>query len=142
MAPPVRGSSAANTLAFLTVFYALLGGAELLAPRRACRDGLAGPLTTAGATPDALCTAIEANPAAQLIFFGLAKYHVFFAAVAAHALARGDAAHIRNVLFLNALNFAADDAWAAAHLRWIGAGPVVLIPQAVLAAWLAWLALS
>ena len=130
------------TLYFLTGFYALLGGMELLAPSRACREGLAGPLTAAGATPDFMCSAIEANPAANLIFFGLAKYHVLFAAINAHALVRGDAAHRRAVLGLSALNFAADDAWAAVHLHWISAGPVVLLPQAALVAWLVWLAVK
>ena len=113
---------------------------ELLHPGRACREGLAGPLTAAGASPAAMCTSIEGNPAAQLIFFGLAKYHLLFALIAAFTLARGDTALRRVVLGLNALNFAADDAWAAMHLKWISAGPFVLLPQAALVAWLLWLA--
>ena len=144
MAPASQAGDAAatRTLAFLVCFYALLGGLELLAPGRACREGLAGPLTAAGATPDAMCADIERNPAAQLILFGLGKYHVLFSVIAAVALARGDAATRHAVLLLNAINFACDDSWAAMHLRWIGAGPAVLIPQALLAAWLAYLALG
>ena len=84
-----------------------------------------------------LCAGIAANPAATLILFGLAKYHLLFAAIAAWAAAgAGGAAGTRAALWLSAANFAADDVWAAAHLRWIGAGPVVLLPQAALVAWL------
>jgi hypothetical protein len=129
-------------LAFLSFFYAMLGGMELLFPAAACRDGLAGPLTSAGATPDAMCQGIESNPAAQLIFFGLAKYHVLMGAITVYALQRGDGETSRAALLLSAINFAADDSWAAAHLRWIGAGPVVLLPQALLAAGLAYVALG
>ena len=129
-------------LAFLSCFYALLGGMELLSPAAACRDGLAGPLTAAGATPDAMCQGIESNPAAQLIFFGLAKYHVLMSAASVYALRRGDGETARAALLLSAINFAADDSWAAAHMRWIGAGPVVLLPQALLAAGLAYVALG
>ena len=125
------------TLAFLVFFYALLGGMEVLAPSRACREGMAGPLTAASATPAAMCEEIERNPAAQLIFFGLKKYHVLFAAIAGYALWRSDRTTTRAILALNAVNFAADDSWAAAHLQWIGAGPAVLVPQALLAVWLA-----
>ena len=149
MAPPPPSAAALpvtraawRMLAFLCAFYALLGGMEVLAPARACREGLAGPLTTAGASAEAMCADIEANPAANLIFFGLAKYHLLMAAVAAAALRRGDGPTTRAVLLLSAVNFAADDAWAAAHLRWIGAGPAVLLPQALLAAAIAYIALG
>lgn len=134
--------SVAYTLGFLCAFYALLGGLELLAPLRACVEGLAGPLTATGLSPEAMCAPLLASPAGNLVLFGLGKYHALFSIIAGHALVIGDATHRRTVLALNAINFVLDDSWAAAHLHWISAGPVVLIPQAILVAWLTWLAVQ
>ena len=61
------------TLYFHLAFFTALGTMELLLPGPACREGLAGPLTNAGTTVEDMCVAIEGNPAAQLILFGLAK---------------------------------------------------------------------
>ena len=133
--------TATYTLQFHVVFYALLGIAELIYPWTACPHGLAGPLTRAGRSPHDLCTELEANPAANLIMYGLAKYHILFSVISTWALLQDGIAQ-RYVLGLNAINFAADDSWAAAHLHWIGGGPLVLIPQALLVAWDAYLAMS
>ena len=130
------------TLFFLVGFYGLLGGLELLAPQTACQNGLAGPLTAAGSTPKEMCSPLHTSPAGQLVLFGLGKYHALFSVIAAHALLIGTPGHIRAVLLLNAINFAMDDAWAAVHVGWIKEGPVVLIPQAALVAWLLWLSVA
>lgn len=132
----------AYTLAFLCLFYALLGGMELVAPLRACIDGLAGPLTGTGSSPEAMCAPLRDSPAGQLVIFGLGKYHALFSVIALHALVQGDNSQRQIVLALNAINFALDDAWAAVHLHWINAGPLVLLPQAALVVWLVWLATS
>jgi hypothetical protein len=42
---------------------------------------------------------------------------------------------LRRGVVLHGINFLCDDSWAALHLGWIGAGPVALIPQAVLLSW-------
>ncbi len=128
-----------NTLIFLCCFYSLLGGMELLLPQRACQDGLAGPLTATGTSPELMCAPVLASPAGKLVLFGLGKYHAIFAAIAAHAVFTVHPAHSRLVLALNALNFSCDVAWAAWHINWISVGPIALLPQAALVAWLTWL---
>ena len=134
-------SAASVTLALHTLFFTGLSGVELLAPSTACVDGLAGPLVSAGAPPQDMCRDIDSNPAAQLIFFGLTKYHLLFGCISAFAWLKC-AAHpvlattVRGaVLVVLGVNFAFDDAWAALHLSWLGGNALLLLPQALVAAW-------
>jgi hypothetical protein len=71
----------------------MLSTSEFFTPKKVCREGLAGPLTETGFTIDEMCNSIENNPAAQLIFFGLAKYHALFCLISIYA-ARTDSSNI------------------------------------------------
>jgi hypothetical protein len=125
-----------RTLVFHVVFFAALGGTELLAPSAACVDGLAGPLSTAGVPVVDMCSALLSNPAGNLVLFGLAKYHLLFGVISAVAACLGLGLTVqRAVLVLHAANFASDVTWAALHLAWIGAGPLALMPQILLVLW-------
>jgi len=130
------------TLVGHIVFFAALGFVELLAPARACNDGLAGPLTNAGMTVDQQCSSLLKNPVGALVVFGLAKYHILFflmSLVAAFGFSSQPAASRlalqRALLVLHATNFAADVSWACLHVQWIGAGYIALLPQTALVVW-------